>query len=378
MPVIVRTAGGGGGSSKGYPCKNITDFEIIQKTSNSISIKFSDPDDTVVDDIVFAKWAKTVLVKNSERVPESAKDGSVVIENTEKNKYQNEYFEDTQVEPNKTYYYRFFTYTDNNVENNKLVFKKIVFLYAPSFQDATWENIHDLIQSGSASKMFSIGDTKTVRMNPCMDMKGGEVTFMIAGFDIPRISPSNDYGKAVKYIPEGEHNICLVMKKYSENMKTEEMWVQGINTSNSVFFYYEDSGNKRISDSLSSEIPNDYLLDCVEATSQQVGIITSKFNLLTAWELGLSDYEVNSNNKAFPVFTDNESRKFGKEFWTLCAKYDSGHNGYPSGKKESYESGDYNRYPKTCKETGTLGNSSHRYSNPNYIGDYVRVKCFLG
>lgn len=361
-----------GEGTSGYPPQQVKDVKIVQRTRDSISISYSDPDDTIYEGITFSKWEGTMLIRNETRVPESIEDGVMVFNNTTRNAYKDTEFQDRSVIFGKTYYYRFFTYSDQGVYNNEFQYYKVIFTSIPDFQDATWDVIHDVIQAGNAQDFFNIGDTKIVTINPCLDMTGGEVEFMIAGFDVPRVSKTNHYG-SLKELPDGEHNICLVTKWYSEYMKTNQLWTEGINTSNSVFFYYRDSGNRKIAENLTCDIPSQYMLDTVEGTSQSIGMASNKFNFITAWELGFTEVGVDQGNKAIPIFTDNESRKFGQEYWTLCAKYSSNNNGYPSGARSG---GYYTLYPKTCKTNGSLGNSTNSYSSRRT--DYVRVKCFIG
>lgn len=377
MPVIIRGSGFfSGGGKNGYPPQQVKDVKIVQKERNSISISYSDPEDTIYENITFSKWSGTRLVRNETRVPESIEDGVTVFDNKVRDAYKETAFQDKNVESGRTYYYRFFTYSDKGIYNDEFQYYKIVFVEVPSFQDASWDVIHEVIQAGNAQDFFALGDTKKINVNPCMDMTGGEVEFMIAGFDVPRVSKTEKYG-SLKELPEGEHNICLVTKQYSENMKTTKLWTDGINTSNSVFFYYRDSGNKKIAEGLTCDIPSQYMLDTVEGTSQSAGKVSNKFNFLTAWELGFKENGVDQGNKPIPIFTDNESRKFGKEYWTLCAEYDAYNSGYPSGENNGYN--EYSLYPKTCKIDGTLGESTNDYERTyKNEPDYVRVKCFIG
>lgn len=312
-------------------------------------------------------------MRNEEHVPENSKDGIVVFENSIRNAYKESCFDDTGAVYGKTYYYRFFTYSDKGVENNDFNFKKILFKKVPEFSAADWNVIQSVVQEGNASDFWHIGDTKTVHINPCEDMTGGDVEFMIAGFDIPRVS-QGEYG-TLKTLPAGEHNICLIQKKFSEGLKTNQLWTEGMNASNTCFFYYWHSGNSKIAAALTSDIPVGCMLDTVEGVDKNVQVThTSKFNFLTAWELGYSETGVDANNKRVPVFTDINSKAFGKEYWTLCAE--KGRD-YVAGKNNG--SGLYCNYPKTCRIDGTYGNSTNFYMNSGArYTDYIRVKCFIG
>lgn len=87
----------------------------ITSSSRQATLKWTDPNDIEVSGAPIATWAGTKLIRKEGSSPESISDGVVVVDNTEKNKYSSEGYTDTGLENGTTYYYRFFTYTTENV-----------------------------------------------------------------------------------------------------------------------------------------------------------------------------------------------------------------------------------------------------------------------
>lgn len=103
---MVSGSGGGGGISIG-------DISGGNITSNktSIYLTWSDPENTVLNDITLAEWGGTRVVRKAGAAPTNKNDGEIVIDSKVKNAYSSVPFEDKGLEYGVTYYYRFFPYT---------------------------------------------------------------------------------------------------------------------------------------------------------------------------------------------------------------------------------------------------------------------------
>ena len=77
--------------------------------------KWTDPEDIVVSDSTLAAFSGTILVRKAGSAPVSRRDGTVVVDSKTRNAYQNTYFCDSGLTDGVTYYYKFFTYTTQNV-----------------------------------------------------------------------------------------------------------------------------------------------------------------------------------------------------------------------------------------------------------------------
>ncbi|PWM78669.1 MAG: hypothetical protein DBY32_04100 [Phascolarctobacterium sp.] len=92
----------------------------IEKEGSTVKLWWSDPDDSIVDGSVLTQWEKTVIVKKQGSYPENVDDGTIVVAVTERNKYADEPYSDTQASP-ANWYYRAFPkakngpYSDNEL-----------------------------------------------------------------------------------------------------------------------------------------------------------------------------------------------------------------------------------------------------------------------
>lgn len=148
--VDVQTGLHGVGNLSGIRC-----FVI----GGNATVKWSDPDDLVVDGVTLAAWGKTVLVRKTTGYPESVSDGTVVVTNTTRNAYKSNGFTEA-VPSGETYYYRWFIYTDDGVLNDDPVNEAVTGVL-------TWASILDMCGDSSIDMrdVFSPGDVLTAANN---------------------------------------------------------------------------------------------------------------------------------------------------------------------------------------------------------------------
>ena len=103
MSVIMRNICGGsnGGSSKGFPPGDVNIISINSGVK-SCKIKFSDPDNSIYNNTTLSIWSSTIIVRKEGSAPTSIKDGDIILINTERNKYKDNYFVDNNVVVGKT------------------------------------------------------------------------------------------------------------------------------------------------------------------------------------------------------------------------------------------------------------------------------------
>lgn len=65
--------------------------------------------------LLWLLFSGTILVRKAGSAPVSRRDGTVVVDSKTRNAYQNTYFCDSGLTDGVTYYYKFFTYTTQNV-----------------------------------------------------------------------------------------------------------------------------------------------------------------------------------------------------------------------------------------------------------------------
>lgn len=108
----VEIQGGGGGVAP----KNVTELDVISG-NRSLTISWSDPQDTIIDDIVLSKWKGTKLVQKVGSFPESPSDGTVLLDNRVKDKYKRYGFVVSNLTPGETYYFSLFPYSETGAVN---------------------------------------------------------------------------------------------------------------------------------------------------------------------------------------------------------------------------------------------------------------------
>lgn len=108
---------GSGGSGSTVKLADVSGASVTTYMTTA-SITWTDPDNAVVDGVVMQDWAGTLVVRKEGSSPRNKDDGIVVVDNYTKNLYASTPFKDEGLEYGKTYYYRFFPYSSNDVYTN--------------------------------------------------------------------------------------------------------------------------------------------------------------------------------------------------------------------------------------------------------------------
>lgn len=114
MPIISNFPTGSGTGGSGLALGAVSGITTVISHGKTY-FKWTDPDDLVVAESTLAAFAGTILVRKAGSVPVSRRDGTVVLDSKTRNAYQNAYFCDSGLTDGVTYYYKFFTYTTQNV-----------------------------------------------------------------------------------------------------------------------------------------------------------------------------------------------------------------------------------------------------------------------
>lgn len=115
MPIISNFPTGGGSSGGGGLALGAVSGITTVVSHGKAYFKWTDPEDLVVAESTLAAFAGTILVRKAGSAPVSRRDGTVVLDSITRNAYQNTYFCDSGLTDGVTYYYKFFTYTTQNV-----------------------------------------------------------------------------------------------------------------------------------------------------------------------------------------------------------------------------------------------------------------------
>lgn len=89
----------------------------IKVGNKQLTISWGDPDDTVVDGQTLCTWKGTKLVQKVGAFPENNKDGIQLVDNRERNAYQDNGFVISNLTNEMTYYFALFPYSDTGASN---------------------------------------------------------------------------------------------------------------------------------------------------------------------------------------------------------------------------------------------------------------------
>lgn len=162
-------AKGGGATVTPKPVNNPT----IENANASVIIKWQDPENTVISGSTFSTWAGTKLVMKETGYPANPDDGTLVVDNTVRDKYKTTGYTVTGLTNGKKYYFALFPYSTDGVYNydagNRLLGEpedlKIV-----AFADGTDAEIEKMIEAHYAGKInigdyWAVGDKRTIHHN---------------------------------------------------------------------------------------------------------------------------------------------------------------------------------------------------------------------
>lgn len=162
-------AKGGGTTVTPKPVSNPT----IENLSTSVTIKWQDPENTVISGSTFSTWAGTKLVMKETGYPANPDDGTLVVDNTTRDKYKTTGYTVTGLTNGKQYYFALFPYSTDGVYNydagNRLIGEPGVVKIV-TFADGTDTEIEKMIEAHYAGKInisdyWAVGDKRTIHHN---------------------------------------------------------------------------------------------------------------------------------------------------------------------------------------------------------------------
>lgn len=169
-------AKGGGATVTPKPVNNPT----IENLNASVTIKWQDPENTVISGSTFSTWAGTKLVMKETGYPANPDDGTLVVDNTVRDKYKTTGYTVAGLTNGKQYYFALFPYSTDGVYNydagNRLLGEPGEDLKIVTFADGTDAEIARMIKAHYAGKInigdyWAVGDKRIIHHN-AMDATG--------------------------------------------------------------------------------------------------------------------------------------------------------------------------------------------------------------
>lgn len=297
MPVKTYGIGGGRSTFKGFSTGNVTDISA-ETGARKVFLKWRDPEDAILNDVVVSAWAGTIVVRKIGGYPESIKDGVQILDSKVRNAYLTDAFVDEDVEAGTEYFYRFFPYSTENVFNYESynTAKCTPILANPIFAEATWEEIIQACNTHTVPESWKVGDMKQIiydgnpesgicfkicgkRVDNLADGSGKEeLSFVVAGpywknYELFYKNWHNEYNSFKKDVMPG------LLAKFEENLRNN---IKTVTKKMSKYKSYTE-----------------------------YSLVTTNDTL---WFLSVAELGGNSSysdeGPTYPCFTDNASRKY--------------------------------------------------------------------
>ena len=203
----VLSAKGGGATITPKPTVN----PQIKNDDKKVVITWEDPTNTVLDGSILSTWAGTKLIMKESGYPTSPDDGTVLVDNTTRDKYKTTGFEKSGLTNDTVYYFALFPYSTDGVYNydsgNRLLGEPTEFKIV-TFADGTDAEIAKMIQAHYNDKIniadyWAVGDMRTVFLSAMSatgvseSHRAQDVQFVIGDFNHDDLTtPINGHSKA--------------------------------------------------------------------------------------------------------------------------------------------------------------------------------------
>lgn len=201
----------------------------IKNDDKKVVITWEDPTNTVIEGSTFSTWAGTKLVMKESGYPTSPDDGTVLVDNTTRDKYKTTGFEKSGLTNDKQYYFALFPYSTDGVYNydsgNRLLGEPTE-LKIVTFATGTDEEIAKMIQAHYNDKIsitdyWAVGDTRTVSLSAMAatgvseSHRAQDVQFVIGDFEHDDLTtPINGHTKSAVTLLQKD---CLMNASNASN-----------------------------------------------------------------------------------------------------------------------------------------------------------------
>ena len=292
-------------NNNGIGPSEVTNIKASQNAS-SIILSWTNPSNVVINGTTLSTFDHVIVVKNASQVPSSVKDGTVIYNG------KSTTCADSNVTKNTKYYYRFFVYDTNKLCNNNInmIIESTFYGIDMVLKNNTWSQIAEASESGIASSLWKIGDEIDIELSEQPYISAETVTLQI--WDFNHFDKSDGSGKAG--IVFGAKNLTTRYMSMTSSSHNYYGW-------NNSFMknYVMTNMLNAVPEELRNVIKevNTYANRGSYSNSESEGTLsTDKIFLPGASELIGDDkvsstwsiHKTESNQKQFPIFTDDNSR----------------------------------------------------------------------
>ena len=104
-------------SAGGVAPANVTALSATEVINNALTLKWTDPNDVIVDGVTLVAWAGTKIVRKTGSYPTNENDGTLVVNSVVRNAYSSTGFSDSGLTGGTLYYYQAFPYSSTGATN---------------------------------------------------------------------------------------------------------------------------------------------------------------------------------------------------------------------------------------------------------------------
>ncbi len=278
------------------PIANVSNVTFIDNKKGSVTIKYTDPNDFILQNVPLVEWSKTVCVYSTSNNINSIEDGTKLFESTIRNQYKDNGI-NVNINPDTLYYFKFFTINKRGIVNESGTIHSFTSKgVSTTLKDNDWATIIEVANKGEAQNYWKIGDEIDLVLSGNFNET---VTLQI--WDFNHFDKSDGTGKA---------GICFGMKHLMKNyqqMNSSNTNSGGWNTTNMKYTVMNNIFN-----SMPRELQNAIKEVKTEANrggnSSSSQACADKIFLPGFKELGFTYENYDGNQVKFPIFSDNNSR----------------------------------------------------------------------
>lgn len=254
----------------------------------SVTLRWTDPPESETVDRETVIWAGTKLVRKEGEAPIDWKDGTLVLDETIRNRYSEDGFTDTDVIFNTKYYYAVFPYSTKGAYGRGIS-ASATPIERRTMDDYSWEELAQLADDIAAgiqdSGLLKLHETKDIQLEGTYNQK---ITAELADFNHDDKWRGGKAG--LTYIIK---NVLGVQKRMDQNFGPYDLTEMYDKTIPEIFDCFPDEVKQYIQ----------VVLKPTESSSASIKDVQCKLFLLSEMEVfGEKQYSTGKEGTLYPIF----------------------------------------------------------------------------